>query len=69
MKLRENQHLNSLLVKAGIPQLRVFVLPGGAFVYVENIPGSPLPNNYQRDLPRVDVESRWSEFNKLGGQQ
>ncbi|WLS77245.1 hypothetical protein Q3V30_12160 [Erwinia pyri] len=61
--------MNSLLVKAGIPQLRVSGVAGGKmpcrFVYVAKIAGQETFNNYQYDLPRVDVESFWKKFNDL----
>lgn len=57
--------MNSLLVNAGIPQLRVKALAGGRFVYGTTIPGQTGVNNYQKVLPRVGVIYLWARFNLL----
>lgn len=61
--------MNTLLKKAGIPQMRCRAMPGGkspaSFSYEERLPGQLDFNNYQYVLPRVDVESFWQRVNDL----
>lgn len=62
--------MNSLLKKAGIPQLRCKAISGGkapaSFSYEARVPGQELFSNYQYELPRVDVEGFWRRVNELG---
>lgn len=59
--------MNSLLVNAGIPQLRVKALAGGRFVYEQKITPCAAAANYQCPMSRVDVEKHWTAFNALAG--
>lgn len=45
--------MNSLLINAGIPQLRC-VFAGGRFVYVEKVSVSSTAGNYQHAVAVVD---------------
>ncbi|MBK0003146.1 hypothetical protein [Erwinia sp. S38] len=58
--------MNSLLINAGIPQLRC-VFAGGRFVYEEKLPCASPADNYQAEWKQVDVESHWKNFNAIGG--
>ncbi len=61
--------MNTLLKKAGIPQLHCKSLPGGAapasFLYEARLPGEAVNSNYQLGVPRVDVEKLWQQVNDL----
>lgn len=46
--------MNSLLINAGIPQLRCVVLAGGRFVYEEKLPCASPADNYQKTYEQVD---------------
>jgi len=59
-------HMNSLLINAGIPQLRC-VFAGGRFVYEEKLPSAVAADNYQPEWVQVDVENYWKNFNAIGG--
>lgn len=58
--------MNSLLINAGIPQLRC-VVAGGRFVYEEKLPCASTADNYQPEWKQVDVENYWKNFNAIGG--
>ncbi len=61
--------MNTLLKKAGIPQMRCRAMPGGkspaSFSYEARLPGQMDFNNYQYVLPRVDVAAFWKRVNDL----
>ena len=61
--------MNTLLKKAGIPQLHCKSLPGGAapasFLYEARLTGEAVNSNYQRGVSRVDVEKLWQQVNDL----
>lgn len=65
--------MNSLLVKAGIPQLRVSGVAGGSspcrFVYGKTITTARDSGNYQTTLPRVGIIYLWARFNVLAGKR
>lgn len=61
--------MNTLLKKAGIPQMRCKTMTGGkspaSFSYETRLPGQLDFNNYQYVLPRVDVVAFWQKLNDL----
>ncbi|MBC3945800.1 hypothetical protein H8S21_10735 [Erwinia persicina] len=61
--------MNTLLKKAGIPQMRCKAMTGGkspaSFSYEARLPGQMDFNNYQYVLPRVDVVAFWQKLNDL----
>ena len=62
--------MNTLLKKAGIPQLHCKSLPGGAapasFLYEARLTGEAVNSNYQLGVPRVEVEKLWKKVNRMG---
>ena len=56
--------MNSLLVNAGIPQMRC-VFAGGRYVYEQKITATEFNNNYQTEWVSVDVAKYWEKFNEM----
>lgn len=63
--------MNSLLKKAGIPQMRCKPLPGGKspvpYCYESRLTGEAVNSNYQGEQSRVDVEGLWRRVNAMKG--
>jgi len=59
--------MNSLLINAGIPQLRC-VFAGGHYVYEQKIPESASSSNYPSCWVPVDVQPYWKQFNTISRQ-
>lgn len=61
--------MNTLLKKAGIPQMRCKAMAGGkspaSFSYEARLPGQLDFNNYQYVLPRVDVVGFCKKLNDM----
>jgi hypothetical protein len=61
--------MNSLLKKAGIPQMRCKPLPGGKspvpYCYESRLTGEAVNSNYQAEESRVEIMKVWQQVNAL----